>query len=237
MLRKVFGRREEVNLNIDIHNHLLPGVDDGVREIDESVKILEFLKSLGYQKVIITPHIYPGVFPNTEKELIDRFKAFKSELDLSIEVQLAAEYYSDETLLEKLKNKNNLLTFGNNHILIETSFFTKSILLDEVVFQLMANNYKPVLAHPERYVFAHEEMNFYRRLKDKGVLFQINAGSIEGSYGKEIKNVAEYLIKNKMVDFIGSDIHRMSHARILNKAIKSKLMRKVDFTNILNNKL
>ena len=237
MLGAVFGKKNELKLKTDLHNHLLPNVDDGVRSLEESKAILEHLERLGYEKVIITPHIYPEVFPNSEKELTSDFKVFMSQLDTGLDLHLAAEYYSDESLLKKVKSGKDLLTFGDNHVLIETSFFTKSILLEEVIFQLSAHGYKPVLAHPERYFFAHDEPEFYRNLKRKDVLFQMNAGSIEGTYGREVKKAAEFLLKNDMIDVLGSDIHRMDQARTLGKALKNKLVNKMDPDRFLNNKL
>lgn len=224
-------------IKTDLHNHLLPGVDDGVQDIDEAIRMIEMYQNAGFQKIILTPHIYPEVYPNKEKELIEAFESLKENISTHLEIELAAEYFAGEELLSKLKKGEKLLCFGDNFVLIETAFYSRSLAFEEVIFQLSSNGCKTVLAHPERYFFAHDDFEYLEGLKNKGVYFQLNLGSIYGRYGKEVKEMAEKIIKRGFVDFIGSDAHTEDQLQLFLKNLNKKKSRKLSRQKILNHQL
>ena len=129
----------KLDLSVDIHSHLIPNVDDGSKSVEETVNILQNFEELGIKKVITTPHIYADVYPNTEEFLTERYEAllpFLKEAGISIDLRLGAEYFCDENFLKKIKSKKKLLSFGDNYVLVETSFYTKPIMFQEVFFEL-----------------------------------------------------------------------------------------------------
>ena len=139
---------------VDIHSHLLPGLDDGVKSVEETVYILKMLKRLGYKKVITTPHVMSDHYPNQTSDILSKLAYVKEEIvkkNINIKLEAAAEYYLDENFIQKIDSRQDLLTFGKNYLLFETSFFNKPAFLEEAIFNMNAQGYQPVLAHPERY--------------------------------------------------------------------------------------
>jgi tyrosine-protein phosphatase YwqE len=212
----------------DFHSHLLPGVDDGVKSVDQTYRILRELQGLGIKRVITTPHIYEEIYPNSEEGLRQVFEEVKKEMpaDITIDFQLAAEYFVDEFFYEKIKAGKELLTLPGQFVLIETSFFGKSVLLEQVLFKLRSEGYKPVLAHPERYQYLAEDPSLVHRYIELGASLQVNAGSLAGHYGKHVQRFAEDLVVKRLVSLIGSDIHKETHVKNLEIARKSKIFKK-----------
>ena len=199
----------------DIHNHILPGIDDGAATVDEAVELVRKYRELGLTKLIATPHIMNDYYPNTGETI----KAAQNELQkklfsagiTEVEISVAAEYMMDQSFLELLE-RESLLCLNEKFVLVEMSYFQPPINLKEIFFQLQTRNYKPVLAHPERYGFFHSRgLSHYKELKDRGCLFQLNLLSLTGHYGKNIQKVAYELIRRDMIDFIGTDAHQMRH--------------------------
>ena len=228
-------------LTTDLHSHLLPGLDDGVKTWEESISILKSLNALGIKKVITTPHIMSDYYENTPDiiknrlgELIDKTKEIS---DLDIELEAAAEYYVDEFFFNYVKENGELLSFGDDYILIETPFLNKPILLTELIFLLQSKGYKPILAHPERYIYLQEKYDLVQELLATNVLLQINVNSLTGYYSPGAKKLAEYIIKNEYVSFLGSDIHNVKHLKMYQEAIKSKYFQACRQLPILNNSL
>jgi protein-tyrosine phosphatase len=227
-------------LKVDIHSHLLAGIDDGVKSIDEAVEIILKFQQLGYKKLITTPHIMSDVYRNTpaiiEGKLHELNNAL-SEKKIDMTVEAAAEYYLDETLFHKIERNEKVLTFGNKYLLFETNFMNEPFNLKEFIFLATTKGYKVVLAHPERYMYIHEQFKKAEDLFDRGVLFQINASSISGFYSKAIQKLAFKLIDKKMIHWIGSDCHQLSHAYLLEKSIPQKYYQKALDLPLLNNTL
>lgn len=222
----------------DLHSHLLPSLDDGVKSFDESLAILRKFGALGYRKVITTPHINNEYYRNEPAQIESKLKELKELIlqeGLSIEVLAAAEYYLDEDLIAKVNSKESLLTFSKNYLLFETNFLTEPYQLKEFIFQLITQGYKPVMAHPERY--AYMTLEKASELRDRGVLLQVNIPSMLGLYSKPIQHLAARLIDNKLVDLIGSDCHNLQHAISLEKAAENKIYRKALELPLLNNTL
>jgi len=210
-------------ITVDLHSHLLPGIDDGVRTIEESVAIIKKFKLLGYKKLITTPHIISDLYPNNRKIILQKLQEVqeaiqKENIDISIEA--SAEYYVDIEFL-KLIDNDELLPFKGNYILFETAYGSKPMILEQVIYSLQAKGYIPVLAHPERYRYLHKDIALYKALKAQGVLFQVNIKSLQNS-SKTIYKIALKLINLGLVDFMGSDVHKMNDITRLKKTLQSR---------------
>ena len=240
-LKKKTGQeRIGTALITDMHSHLLPGIDDGAKDIEQSISLVRELAGLGYQKLITSPHIMGDFYKNTPEiisiKLTELRNSFK-ENNIQIEIEAAAEYYLDEWLMEKIKCNEKLLSFGDNFLLFETSFMNNSPFLQEAVFLLQSQGYKPILAHPERYLYYYDDFKSLEVLHDKKVLLQININSLTGYYGKPAKDLAEKLIDSKMVSFAGTDCHSEKHIGALNNVYKSKYYTKLMDLPLLNRAL
>lgn len=217
----------------DIHNHILPGIDDGALNTEESIKLLLRFKSLGITKFIATPHIMNDYYPNSPETINDSLAKLKHAISLnpelkSIEITAAAEYMMDQNFHELVENEN-LLVLKDKYVLVEMSYFQAPINLKEILFQIQTNGYKPVLAHPERYAYYHsKDLRKYEELKNRGCYFQINALSLSSHYGKNMQHTAFQLLESNMIDFIGTDTHREQHLDKLEQiALNSKKTQQV----------
>lgn len=204
-------------LGIDMHSHLLPGIDDGLQTPEETVDYIKALQLLGYSKFICTPHILPGVHNNTPEIILAALETVRKALaanGMTVQIEAAAEYMVDDKLEAYLKTDKPLLTFGKeNYMLIEMSYMAASTNLNEVIFALQMKSIQPILAHPERYNYLHQQFDTYEDIKRRNVLFQVNLLSLSGYYGKYVKRIAEKLIQENMVEFIGTDMHHANHLK------------------------
>lgn len=208
----------------DVHSHLLPGIDDGVQSFEEALAVIRALKGLGYQKLVTTPHISLEQFPNTRDGILakrDELLGFMAVSAETIVLEAAAEYYLDENFAELLLRRQ-LLTFGNNYVLFETSHMFKPAGLTDVIKRMQDAGYRPVLAHPERYAYLWNHLDHYHALRATGVLFQVNLLSLAGRYTPVVQKTAEYLLENMLVDLFGSDTHKMAHVEALEQAFRNK---------------
>src|ERR1051326_7637283 len=216
-------------LKCDIHSHFIPGIDDGSRSIEDSLQMISAFAELGYKKVITTPHIMSDFYRNTPENILsglERVRAALKENNIPVEIDAAAEYYIDFDFEEKL-NKGRLLTFGKNYVLVEISFINPPENLNDIFFKIHTTGYKPVLAHPERYNFWHNDFEKYQDVIEKGALLQMNINSLTGHYSASTKKIAERLIENNMISFLGSDCHNMGHVDLLRKVIYEKALKKL----------
>lgn len=200
---------------VDIHSHILYGIDDGAQNINDSQFILTEMKKLGFKKAITTPHTIKNVWNNTKTDIETSYLNLKQELPEETEylkLKVASEYFMDENFLELFKSEL-LLTLKENYVLVEMSYLNPPIQLFEILFELQLIGYKPVLAHPERYNFYHNNFTVYEQLKKAGCYFQMNLLSSVGYYGKEVAKAADKLLKNDFIDFVGSDIHHKNHIK------------------------
>lgn len=201
-------------LKADMHSHLLPGIDDGSPDAETSVLLIKGLMELGYSKFIATPHIYPDLYPNNRETIHNALEVLHQKLkeeNLDVSVTAAAEYFIDDLFVELLERKEPLLTIHKNNVLVEISFIAPPPDLNKTLFTLITDGYHPVLAHPERYSFYHSKREIYHRFKDQGCLLQINLLSLTGYYGKSVQETARYLVKENLVDFVGTDLHHERH--------------------------
>jgi len=237
----IFRKSKSVNnpIKVDIHSHLLPGLDDGVSSFEESLEIILKFEEAGYQKLVTTPHIMSDFYKNTPDIINGKLQELKSfiESQTSMIVEAAAEYYLDENFLELIDSDEKLLTFGSNYVLFELSFMSKPLTIKDAVFNLQTKGYKPVLAHAERYLYYHESINELEEIYHTGVLLQLNILSLAGYYSKQVKRMAKKLLGAKMISFIGSDCHNgqqlISFKEVLNSAHLNVLLDQ----NILNQQL
>lgn len=249
MFRNFFSRKSRNTLPAmdfsfayaDMHSHLIPGIDDGAQVSEESLELIKELYARGFRKLITTPHVMSDFYRNSSETILEGRDVLRSliknEPDLEgLTIDAAAEYYVDDGLQEKVE-KNDILTFGKNYLLFEISYINYPDNLDAVIFSMQTNNYKPVLAHPERYPFWYSDFERYKKLKDVGVLFQINVNSLTGYYSPGAKKMAEKLIDNNMVDFIGTDTHNMRHIHTLQDCMTEKYLHKISGMKLLNNTL
>ena len=193
----------------DAHSHILPGVDDGVQSEEESLRILKYYEEAGVREVWLTPHIMED-YANTPEDLRTRFELLQEHYRAqggTLPLYLAAEYMIDRPFAD-IFAAGNLLTHGAGHLLVETSYFEPPIGFEQTLFGIMTAGYLPILAHPERYVYM--DRDFYLRLKKRGILFQMNLGSLAGMYGRTALKKAEWMAKEGLYDLCGSDIHRYS---------------------------
>ena len=212
------------NNYVDIHSHLLPGIDDGATSIDDTNNLILGLKEMGFEKFITTPHIMGEVWKNTKSSIEGKYNATLSQLTIpkiDTDLKVAAEYMIDIEFRELLK-KEPLLTLRDNYVLVEMSYLNPPFQLHETLNELQSAGYLPILAHPERYNFYHNAINEYKKLKDIGCLFQLNMLSTVGYYGLGVSKISEFLIDNGYIDFVGSDVHHTKHLENIKKRVLLK---------------
>ena len=206
---------------VDIHSHVLPGIDDGAKTVQDSEFLLHSMMHLGFSKVITTPHTMGNVWNNTAATINNALQEVQLEVGNSAKatnLQAASEYFLDEHLME-LAAQGPLLTLKENYILVEMSYLNAPLQLYDFLFELQLKGYQLILAHPERYSFLHNHKKEYTKLKKAGCLFQLNLLAIVGYYGKDVANTTDYLLKEGLYNFVGSDIHHKFHVESFQKKI------------------
>lgn len=210
----IFNRKKNVPglewLGVDIHSHLLPGIDDGAQNIGDSIILINGLKELGLRQFITTPHIFKEMYPNTPQTIQQAYNQLLSaNPEQSNQLRFAAEYMIDDDFEEIVKEP--LLCIQGNYVLIEMSYLYESPRLEEFIFDLQLKGYQPILAHPERYRFYHGKIQKLKNIKDRGILFQLNLLSLAGYYGKAEKTMSLELCNAGMIDLAATDIHHEKH--------------------------
>lgn len=225
-------------IGCDMHSHLIPGVDDGAKDMEDSLHLIRGLVDLGYRKLITTPHVLVDYYPNTPATIGNGCKAVQAELQkqgMTLEFQAAAEYLMDDHFIHLLETDQPLLTLKDQMVLVELSFAVPAINLKEIIFQAQLKGYQPVLAHPERYLYFGANKGWYEQLKDAGCLFQLNLLSIKGYYGKGAQELAQYLIKKRYIDLLGTDLHHQKHLENLHSSRISDTVNKLLDTGLIRN--
>ena len=237
--------RPLASLGADMHSHLLPGLDDGAETIEHSLALLRELRKLGFRKLVMTPHIMGDFYKNTPADIRAALATLREAASVAgfgdMRLECAAEYYLDEWLGQKLAEGAELLTFGGQrrYLLFETSYMNEPFNLQHTIFALKAAGYRPVLAHPERYTYYYGRFAEIRKLKHEyGVLLQLNLNSLAGYYSSAARHVAEQMIDEGLVDFVGTDTHHLRHTTALaTKTVASPYFRKLLALPLLNNTL
>ena len=208
----------------DMHNHLLPSIDDGSKNIEMSSKMLEGYLALGFTSVIPTPHVYQELYPNTPETVKFAFgnlsKHCLKENSVSVS-SYGAEYMVDEVFMKNLETGIPELLLKEKYILLEINFFGATTMLESACFQLQQKALRPILAHPERYHLM-EDVATYKALKNKGFYFQLNALSLLGHYGPQVKQKAEKLLQAGLYDLVATDAHHPQHLKTLQSLRLSK---------------
>lgn len=225
----------------DMHSHLLPGIDDGAANMDETLQLIEAFMQNGYKYLVTTPHVIDDFYKNTPEIILGKLAEVRQAVAAKgwdIKIDAAAEYLIDEFFLEKLNNNVPFLSFGaNKYVLIETPFMNEPMYLKEVIFKLQSAGYWPVFAHPERYTYLCNDFKRAKEIFNTGVLFQINLPSLSGYYSRPIQQLAERLIDENMVHFVGSDCHKMKHIDALEQTKRTKHYKKLLEMPLLNHSL
>lgn len=209
---------------VDIHSHLLYGIDDGAKTFEDTLTLTKTLQGFGFSQFITTPHIIQHVWDNTSELIKTKEAATIAELaehQINSSFCAAAEYMLDDHF-SVLFQSEKLLTLKDNYALVEMSYINAPIQLYTFLFDLQVAGYIPVLAHPERYLFYHSNFEEYLKLKKAGCLFQLNLLSTVGYYGNEIAKITEKLLQNGMYDFVGSDVHHSNHIAAFDQKVKLK---------------
>jgi len=211
-------------LQTDMHAHILPGIDDGAKDMAAALTLIEGMYKLGYKKLIATPHINIDFYPNSHENILTVLSAVQEAIKIAaipIDVTAAAEYMIDEMLMELLASKTALLTLSGNKVLVEMSYVQESPLMLDALFALQSSGYQPVLAHPERYNYYHAHpVKYITQLKNQGFQMQLNVLALIGHYGKSVQTVAEHLLKAGLYDYCGTDVHHAHHVNILSGITK-----------------
>lgn len=208
----------------DIHNHILPGIDDGSKDFEHTKELIKGIENIGFGQFTTTPHVIDGLWENTEEDITSNFEETTKKLSeekILKPIRTAAEYMMDYKFHERVK-KDQLLTLKDKYLLVEMSYQNPPINLYDIIFDIQVAGYKPVLAHPERYIFLANNFEEYRKLKSKGCKFQINLLSAIGYYGDHITPVADKLLGEGLIDFSGSDIHNRHNIMKFESELKIK---------------
>ncbi len=217
-------------LKTDMHSHLLPGIDDGSPDLETSLQLIRSMTEMGFTKLITTPHIMWDMYKNTREIILGKLEVLRSAVKdegLDVEINAAAEYFLDDYVAGLLKNNEPLLTVSGNMVLVEFSLAHPSMSLKDILFEMQMQGYQPIIAHPERYIYLERNKEFYEELKDIGCFFQLNLLSLAGYYGKSVEELAQYLIKKKYYDLVGTDLHHVRHIEALNNSSATPLLQKL----------
>lgn len=215
-------------LMVDMHSHVLPGIDDGAQSTKQSIELIKRMMATGIKKIIATPHIMVDFYRNTPETInaaLEKLKAELKEQGIDIKIEAAAEHYFDETLDERV-TKRNMLTMGDNYVLFEFPYLAHPPNAFTVIQKMIEwAEYKPILAHPERYAYMSIEETL--NIRDWGCSLQLNTISLTGYYGRDVRKKAEKLVDMELVDFISSDMHHLRHADAFKDALKMPYVKKL----------
>ena len=205
---------------IDIHNHILPGIDDGAKTVEDSIDLIKGFGEFGVTDFICTPHIMENYYPNNPTTINSSLTLLKNGLMMNslehVQIDVAAEHMIDSGF-DKLMDDQNMMPLSKSYLLIEMSYLQASINFDEAVNKIKEKGLFPILAHPERYLYLHNRPSEYERFKRNGVLLQLNLLSLGDYYGREVQKAAKSLLKNNLIDFAASDVHKVSQIESLKK--------------------
>ena len=203
----------------DIHSHIIFGVDDGSSSIEESIELLKKLKSVGFDNVILTPHYIENTeYCSYNDEKLEKLEILKKEIvnnNIDINIYLGNETFINDHIIDGI-NENKIYTLNNTkYLLFELPMHNKIVNFIDMIYEIKIKGYVPILAHPERYTYFQENYKLVDELKEEGLLFQSNYASILGYYGKKAQKLLKYMLKNKYVDYLGTDIHHVSKSYVI----------------------
>ena len=221
------GTKSGYRIFTDMHAHFLPAIDDGPATMQETIEMLKAFRNAGFSQLTATPHVFQEYYPNDRQQITDRFLEVQFALKkhkIQLQLNIAAEYYLDSHFMELL-GQDDLLVFPSNHVLVECSMLGPTPNLSEYLFAIHLKGLRPILAHPERYMYMQEAD--YQYLAEQGNQFQVNLLSLAGHYGSEVRKRAVYLLKKFPVQYLGTDAHKVNHIKTVQKFLKSSRTNKL----------
>ena len=214
---------------IDIHNHILPGIDDGAKTVEDSIELIKGFSGIGVKKFIATPHIMHNYYPNDYHSINTAHGKVQDKLlnegmkDISLDV--SAEHMIDANF-DSLLEQEKVMPLRNRYLLIEMSYLQPPINFDEAIQNIASHRYFPILAHPERYSFLHLNSSKFEKYKKNGILFQMNLLSLGTFYGKEVQKKAHKLLESGLIDYLASDVHNLQQLQSIKELqVSSKLLK------------
>lgn len=191
---------------IDFHSHILPNIDDGSRSLNETIHILKEAQKAGFTKIISTSHYIDGYYEADEEQRTKLINEIREKFQ-GIDLYLGNEIYITNRMADLIAEKKASTINNSKYVLFELPMNNKPIDAKEIVFRLIEKGYVPIIAHPERYKYVKENIEYVRELADMGVLFQSNYGSAIGMYGKKAQKTQKKLLEEGLIQFFGSDVH------------------------------
>ena len=225
-------------IGTDMHSHFIPSIDDGSDSVETSIALIKGLMALGYKNIITTPHVMSDHYPNSSEDILNGLEAVRKGLiteGVNVKVHAAAEYYLDEYFLDLLE-KEPLLTLWDNYVLVEMSFYSPPRGWEDYFFKIALKGYQPILAHPERYPYFHKSYVEYAEIREKGVALQVNVLSLIGYYGESVKKTAFKLLDDKLIDFLGTDMHHVRHLETVTNQLQNPDIQRIISTYPFKNK-
>lgn len=207
---------------VDIHTHILPGVDDGAKTIDESLKIIEYLSNQGITDIALTSHYIKNTkYDANEQERKSIFEELKKQAkDYKVNLYLGNEVYLCEDILELLEKKEIITLNNSKYLLIELPLTGYINSLPNILCELINHGITPIIAHPERYQFLQKHNKRIQELLEFNCLLQCNIDSITGKYGRKAKKLMKWLLKKDLVQLVATDTHYVEKKKVLKKSFK-----------------
>lgn len=238
MLSWLFDKKtKEVDLSrigIDLHSHLIPGIDDGVETVQEAVDMVRKMEEIGYKQIFTTPHVMWDCYRNTPDLILSGLEEVRvacANAHINVQIDAAAEYFIDEHFMELLNQGTGLLTLPGNRLLVELPYSTPLMNTEATLFKILEKGYQPVLAHPERYTYFYRDPSVFKKLCDQGCELQVNILSLSNYYGDNVHKMADWLLRHGLISFLGTDAHRIQHLNYIDRIIKSNWLAKYPFQN------
>ncbi|MFM6926036.1 MAG: tyrosine-protein phosphatase [Ferruginibacter sp.] len=231
----------QLPVQVDMHSHILPGIDDGAPDVDTSLVLVQGLYDLGIRTCVATPHIIGDLYRNSDETIEPALALLQQACktaDLPMQVTAAAEYMLDDYFMELLQRPQKLRTLHSNLLLTELPYTSQPVNLPEILFHIITGGYQPVLAHPERYLYFHQDFEQYKWLKDQGFILQVNLLSLTGYYGKQVARAAKFILDKGLAELVGTDLHHGRHLNALQSSGNLALFQKyVNSTALMNKEL
>lgn len=225
----IFGKKifliDHLQKFVDIHNHILPGIDDGAKTNEDAIGLIKGFADFGVSNFIATPHIFHNLYPNTPETIFQSVDLLKNALLNAglrdIYIAASAEHMIDDNF-ETILEKEEVMHMRNDYLLVEMSYLQPPLNFDAAIVKIVSKRYYPILAHPERYNFLHFKPKKYGQYKEQGILFQLNLLSLSDFYGKEVYRMGLKLLDDGLIDFAASDVHNLHQLNSLKELTISK---------------
>ena len=211
---------------IDTHSHILPGVDDGARTLQQSIEMIKMAHKNGVQSMFATPHYIQYEGYNEVKDNTKIFKWLESALkeeNIDIDIYMGHEIFITPDIVTLIEEEKVATLNGSRYVLIELPMFDVPKFTEDIIYALRIKGYVPIIAHPERNKKIIDDPNILYHLIHLGALTQLNLSSIGGYYGQDVKNTAQILAKYDMIHFAGSDVHSLNPKPMLVEALVTQL--------------